>query len=779
MSIQLLAGLRVVEIGDVTTEYAGKILAELGAEVFLIEEPGGAPTRQRRPFAAVADPTRASIPFLARNSDKRSVVFSADDERDHDALRSLVLASDALLAPSGSPFEEALTSLEPAISIYVDDPDGIAAASLVAFAASGGLSSSGWPHQPPCNAPSQLALDAGGVYAAIAVVVGYRELLRGRQPAISHVSLREAAIAGITPWTRPLHSYGLEAAGQGIGARRLGPTGHPILPASDGYVRVLMGTPRQWEAFIELLGRPTELTGDEWGEPAFRREHTDVVFEIASQLTRYRTRADLFEHGQRLGATITPVNTVADVMDDRHVRERGLFVPISDPDLGSVRAQREPFTLADRPPTAVPALGPSLDGSASDAEQATRQPRQSCELARPDRRGPLGGLRVLNCGVGAVVPEAAELLALLGAEVIKVESRRRVDFLRQRQLNDSPAFNQLNLGVQSIAVDMTQEAGRELVRGIVPHCDIVLENMRAPVMRKWGLDYESVRALRPDVIYFSSQGFGSGPYGDFQTYGPNLQAFSGITASWAHPDDPYPVGTTLNHPDHVAGKQALLPILAALIRREQTGEGASIECAQYEVATELIAERFLQEQLQPGSVAPLGNRSLDFAPHGVYPCAGEDRWCAITVTSEDDWAAFHAAIGEPWSRSESFATVEGRLAHAHDLDLHVASWTAARTVEEVERVLRGAGIPVSRAVTGDDMAANGTDASSGFFVPLDHPTVGTHHYTGLPFTLDDGQRVPLRRPPLLGEHTERVLYDLLELDVESVSELIAQGAVGY
>lgn len=779
MSLELLPELRIVEIGHATTEYAGKILAELGAQVVLVEPPGGAATRERRPYAVVSEPSRRSIPFLARNNDKRSVVFDPTSAADEAAFRSLVAASDVVLTPPDSAFDVWLEGVSGIARVNVSDDDGIGAAPLLAFAASGGLASSGWPEQPPCNAPSWLAYDAAGIYVAILALLAHRDGLRGGPPARYEVPLREAAIAGITPWTRPLHSYEQEAAGQGIAHRRLGAAGHPIFRCADGYVRALTGTTRQWGAFVELMGSPESLAAEEWLDPAFRRENMETLYHLGADLAIGRERRDLFESGQALGLTITPVYTVADVMADRHVIERGFFVPVTDPDLGPVQLMREPVKieppLPGRDPQPAPALG---QDQASISGLSPRPSRPAADAASSGAK-PLAGLRVLNLGVGAVVPEAAELLALLGAEVIKVESRRRVDFLRLLHLNGSAAFNQLNLGVLSLAVDMTTEAGRAVVHKLVPQCDIVMENMRAPVVKAWGCDYESVRALRPNVIYFSSQGLGRGPYGDFQTYGPNLQAFSGITASWAHPDDPYAVGTALNHPDHVAGKQALLPILAALVRREATGEGAYIEGAQYEVAAEFIADKFLQEQVAPGSNGPVGNRSLDFAPHGVYPCAGDDRWCAIAVTTDAEWAALRAELAQSWAEDGRYETLEGRLADVDALDAAIADWTRGQDPAELERRLRAAGVPVSRVVIGDDMASAEADHASGFFAALDHPTMETHYYTGLPFRDGAGRRPALRRAPLLGEHTEYVLFDLLDLEPEEVNTLLAERAVGW
>jgi crotonobetainyl-CoA:carnitine CoA-transferase CaiB-like acyl-CoA transferase len=298
-------------------------------------------------------------------------------------------------------------------------------------------------------------------------------------------------------------------------------------------------------------------------------------------------------------------------------------------------------------------------------------------------------------------------------------------------------------------------------------------------VRTWGFDYEQVRKLRPDIVYLSSQGLGAGPYGDYQTYGPNLQAFSGVTSLWAHPDDPFPVGSTINHPDHAAGKQALVAILAALRRREQTGEGCFIDAAQFEAAAAMIADKFLQHQLLPGTTCPGGNASPDFAPHGCYRCAGDERWCAIAVEDDAQWAALGRVVGEPWAADRRFATLAGRRAHAAEIDDSLSRWTRVRPAEDVERELRAAGVPVSIVMTGDDFAAAAPRHGDGLFTCVPHPEAGPRWYTGVPVRLPGGERYPLRRPPLLGEHDDYVLFDLLGLSPGEASALAASGAIGF
>ena len=366
--------------------------------------------------------------------------------------------------------------------------------------------------------------------------------------------------------------------------------------------------------------------------------------------------------------------------------------------------------------------------------------------------------------------------------MLKVESAVRVDFLRQvgvggyMDVNNCPTFNQLNLGTRSIAVDLSNPDGLALIRRFAVHCDLIMENMRAPVIRKWGLDYASARTLRDDAIVLSSQGFGAGPYGDYQTYGPNLQTFSGVTSQWAHPDDPYPVGTTLPHPDHIAGKQALVPLLAALLRRQTGGGGCFIEAAQVERPAYLIGHRFLQEQLAGVEPTTAGNTSPDMAPHGCYRCA-DDAWIAIAVENDRQWQALAALIDA--ADEPAFATVEARITQAARLDPLIAAWTTTRDGAALEATLRAAGVPASRVLTGDDLAADKAHHERGFFAPVGHPTSGTRTYTGAPVFANVGARPRVRRAPLLGEHTDTALLDVLGIDAVDAARLYRSRAIGH
>lgn len=791
--MSLLDGFVVVEVAHPLTEYAGQVLAGLGATVWLVEPSEGSTTRRRRPFAEAASTSRQSIPFLARNLNKKSVAIDRASDADQRLLRDLLRTADVVLDATSSAFHDFVASARPGRLVTLTDDSGLGSSSIVGFAASGGLSSSGWPHQPPCNAPSWLALDAASIYAAgMAIAACFVD--NGGEPIAYDIPYAQAALAGITPWTRTLHSYGMVVSGQGAASARLGAGPYPILRCRDGFIRVLTARGRQWDAWLELLGHPEGLASEEWNDGSFRAANFEVMVAIASEIVADREVDELFKTGQGLGLTITPVLSLDAVMSDKHVRARELFTPMLDPEIGKVEVLRPPVRLPNaRPPLPAPALGQHTSEAAAFAAAHPAPPDQGLGLpptngSRAGETGaphlPLAGIRVLEFGVGAVVPEAASMMALLGAEVIKVESRHHLDFLRQLGLNgpgdfnNCPSFNQMNLGVKSIAIDLRSEEGQAVARGLVAGSDVIMENMRGPVMGKFGLDYETVRKIRPDIVYLSSQGLGSGPYGGFQTFGPNLQTFAGVTSVWAHPDDPHPVGSTLNHPDHLAGKQALVALLAALKRRAATGEGCYLDCAQFEAAAALIGDKFLARQLSDGPVPPLGNRSLDFAPHGCYPCLGEDRWCAIAVETDEQWSALAQVLGGELANRDDLRSAGQRQLRAEEIDALVAEWTRSRTPADAEGTLRAAGVPVSRVVTGDDLAAQADWHTDGIFQSVPHPTAGARWHTGLPVRERGRGWLAVRRAPLLGEHDQEIQLEAGR-SAEQISLLAAAGTIGY
>ena len=389
---------------------------------------------------------------------------------------------------------------------------------------------------------------------------------------------------------------------------------------------------------------------------------------------------------------------------------------------------------------------------------------------------PLENIKVLSFGTGGVGPDACKILGELGADVIKIESKDNLDFMRTigPDINNSAGFNEANRNKRSFGVNLRSERGVELVSQLVKMADVLVENFRGGVMKSLGFDYESVRRLNPEIIYVSSQGFGGGgPFSDFQAYGPMLSAASGMLSIWAQPDDPYPVGSNSPLPDHMASKHVVIAALAALDYRRRTGKGQFIDLAQTEVAASLVGEHYLDYTFNRRITKPMGNRSSYAAPHGCYACKGEDEWCTIAVFTDEEWHSFCDAIGNPaWTKDPKFANLLGRLHNVDELDKMIGEWTATLDAHQVMETLQAAGVAAGVAQRGPDSIADPQLKWDGAIIELDHPVAGKRLYPGVPFKLSGCPPLQSTRAPLLGEHTEEICRDLLKISDEEIKRLI-------
>ena len=401
---------------------------------------------------------------------------------------------------------------------------------------------------------------------------------------------------------------------------------------------------------------------------------------------------------------------------------------------------------------------------------------------------PFAGLRVLSFCIGAVSPELSRWLGEFGADAVKVESRvfpelmRRVANMAGEPLETSAGFNDANRCKRSVAVDMTSEAGRAIARRLAAQADVIVENYRGDVMKNWGVDYDSIRAINPAVIYFSSQGFGrGGPDQYYPTMGPNLAPSYGLFALWGHPGEVEPLGATLNHPDHIAGKMGMIAVVAALDARARTGEGAFIDLSQAEAGALMMGEAYLETLINGEASQPIGNGSPDACPHGIYPCAGEDRWAAIAVQNEDEWLALCNALGwDDWAIDPGLRTLTGRRHLEREIDQRISIWTKDREPAEVAETLQACGIPAGWVMNAVDHLADVHLRERGAFTVIDHPAVGPHPYvSNQGFRVEGWEPRDDVRAPLIGEHTDAVCAEWLGLASEEIAELRASGAIGH
>ncbi len=404
--------------------------------------------------------------------------------------------------------------------------------------------------------------------------------------------------------------------------------------------------------------------------------------------------------------------------------------------------------------------------------------------------GALDGIRILDLGWAMAGPQATRILADFGAEVIKVESRARLDMARtifgphvgDQVPDNSGYFNNFNRNKLGITLNMGKPEGREIFARLVAISDGVLENFSAGVMRGWGLDYADLRAIRPDVVYVSMAGFGhSGPYEHYQTFGPTVQAVSGLTHQSGFPGM-QPAGWGYSYMDHTGGYTGAIAMLQALFHRKRTGEGQYVDLSQVEAAIALTGTAIADYAVNGRRSVREGNRSRwpAIAPHGVYRCKpedgdviGDDDWVAIAVESDEQWRAFANAVEHPeWLDDARFATVGARIEHQDALDAEISAWAKGRHAKEAQRTLQAAGVPAGRVQRSRELYDDDPQlAHRGTFPTVDHPVVGRHRVDGMPAQLSRTPAEFRRGGPLLGQDNAYVYGDLLGMSADEVVRL--------
>jgi benzylsuccinate CoA-transferase BbsF subunit len=395
---------------------------------------------------------------------------------------------------------------------------------------------------------------------------------------------------------------------------------------------------------------------------------------------------------------------------------------------------------------------------------------------------PLAGCRVLDFCWMIAGPLATRLLADLGADVIKVESLARVDRIREvgvqpperRSLDTNAVFNDCNVNKRSICLNLSHPRGVALAKELVRVVDVVTANFTPDRLDRWGLGYADLSAIRPDIIVASMPVMGStGPRSHWRAVGNGITALAGLNALTGFPEQP-PFGLGTLHTDFTTPYFAALQILAALHHRNTTGEGQFIEIAQYEAAVHLLDTELLDLLVNGREASRHGNRAADTAPHGVFPCAGEDRWIALAVRNAAEWAALCAELGlvELAERSE-LKSRDGRQTAAAEIEAAIARATRTRDVWELAAALQAAGVPASPVEDVGDLVER-DPMHAGFLTEVQHPAGVSMLVQHEPITWN-GERLPLRRAPLLGEHTADVLGEVLGLTMEEIAELAAEG----
>jgi len=805
----MLGAYRVLDLTDERGQLAGQLLAFLGAEVILVEPPGGSSARRVGPFAEGADPVGgdASLFFWSYNRGKRSVVLDLDVDEGRDALRRLAAGADVVLESAGPGRMAALglrpddlAALNPAlvtVSISAFGGDGPKAGwqatDLTVAAAGGQMSLTGDDDRAPLRVgvPQSFhhaAADAAGA-ALIALYERQQHSGLGQHVDISaQQSVLQAAQSMML--ARPVGASLLTRVAGGV---KVGPIHIQLMwPCADGHVSVtlLFGAAIapftrnlvEWaceEGFLD-----EELRSQDWVNFAvalFTKPETVGVYErLKTELGRFlatKTKQELLDAAFARRLLIAPVTTTGDVLASPQLAAREYWQDVAHDD---GRVVRYPGAVARFSATPLPALpaAPAIgrDTAAVLAEPARRPAVPAGRTPAARRGGALEGLKVLDLMWVMAGPAGSRVLADYGATVVRVESANRVDTARTLQpfrddgngVDDSALFNNMNAGKLGMALDLSKPGATDVVFDLVRWADVVLESFSPRAMKGWGLDYEALRRVNPGIVMLSSCLMGqSGPWSSLAGYGTMAAAISGFfnVAGWP---DRAPSGPFGAYTDYVAPKFLVPALLAALEHRRRTGEGQYIDLSQAEASLHLLAPALLHQHVNGVRTERRGNDDDVFAPHGVYPCRGDDRWVAIAITDDVAWRAWCELTGRG-----DLAALDGpaRLARRRELDDVLAAWTATLEAETAQDLLQANGIAAHQVQNSPECMADPQLAHRGHFVTVEHATQGTTVVEGTRFRLSRTPASTTRGGPSHGEHTFDVLTDLLGYDADRIAEL--------
>ncbi|MCO5200196.1 MAG: CoA transferase [Chloroflexi bacterium] len=737
--MDLLAGERFsVASYGIGAAYAGWLLREFGAEVrhtTALDPDGiGAFLGQGAPFAK-APPLQAEVGGTLITD----VPVSAPSREQVEALSRL--ARVIWLTPWG-----AETSW-----------NGRRSTELVQYAAGGWMTMVGEPDREPLAPPGSLGQFIAGLYAAIAALTGHAGW--GSGTGLIEVPEIEAMAATLIYDSIAFQYYGALRGRVGNRYSRNQPT-IVTLPCKDGYIGIHAALHSQWVTLAGLVGHPELVRDPRFTSPGERAKNIGELDEYLLPWLAKRTRWEVYHELQRNRIPCSAHPDMAEVLASPHLRARGFWREVLTPSGKTLRVPGAPARVR---------AAPSAGGA-----RAPGGPWRD------------GALRVVDLSMGWAGPLAGQILGMLGADVIKVESHIRFDWWRgSRPPGDDPSlalyershvFNAVNRGKRGITLNLATPGGNDLAHRLIRDADIVIENFGAGIIEKLGLTYGQLSAGNPGLIMLRQPGFGSdGPEGRYVTFGNTIEGMSGLTALIGYPGgQPVMLSNALGDP--VSGLTGTIALLSALAARERDGRGRVIEAAQLEGFMPLVSEALIEYQRTGGIPSRNGNRRRGHVPAGAFPCR-DGEWVALEVNSDAEWAALSALIGEPWAMETTLATQAARESREAEIETRVATWTQTRGRDDLVAACLALGVVASPVLTEGEILSLEPLVESGFWEGEDRAHVGFHLYPGLPIRGEGGRPEASGPAPTLGEHTTEVLA-AMGLGKEELLRLADEGVIG-
>ena len=790
-----LGGIKVLELGEgVSAPFCAKLFADYGAKVIKVETPDGDITRGWGPFPSDCPHPEKSGLFFFLNTNKLGVTLDVATGEGRERFLSLVSWADVLIE-NCPPQQLRQRQLDYATLSRVN-PD-LVMISITAFGQTGPyanwkaydlnayhLSASGSRY---CGRPEAAPLEQGtfaadffGAYTAAAWGLA---AIRGRAQAGGgqHLDVSCAeAIAALFVGCQNIGAY----AQEGVFARRSGvgmALGAPatILPAKDGHVWVMALERGQWDGLRRAMGDPEWAHLEMFQDMFVRGQNADMIYPLMEQWTLDHTKQEIMDLCQANGCPTTALFTVDEIAAHPHLEERGYFVDIDHSLLGTVRTMNAPIRLPASPGGPrhpAPLLGQHntevLDAIASVEAREISEPRLARAL-------PLAGLRVANFGWGWLGPVVGQTLGFLGAEVYKIESHARVDINRtlppfgggvrdpDRSIQNHAGW----AGNGSVTINLKKPEGQDLARQLVARCDVAVENFGPGVMKKLHVTYEELRAVKSDVILVSLPPAGLfGPLKDIRTYGMSLSSITGLDSLTGYSGGP-PMPMENAFADPLGGIIGAFAVLLALCHRDRTGVGQHVDASQQEGLLQMIAPAYMDYLLNGRVAGPMGNRHplAVAAPHGVFRCAGDDRWISIAVFTDEEWRGLVEAMEHPdWALA--FAESASRRRDIDVLHEKLSKWTQGFDDYELAKRLQEHGVAAAPVLNVADLLNDPHHKERGTFIEVTHPLGFKETIYGA-YVKTTGASPRVTPGPVMGRDNEHVFRELMGISAARYREL--------
>jgi len=803
---------RVLDLTDEGAGLCGLVLADLGADVRLIEPPSGLPSRHRGPYAGEsADPERA-LGFWAVHRNKQSLVLDLTTAADRQRLRELARDADVIIDGGTQPAlrahgldAQSLCAEHPrlvgvTISAYgctgpkADWP----ATDLTATAASMALYITGDADRPPLSATLPQAFLNAGAEAAVQTLMALTERDRSGRGQHIDVSAQTAMMATTQSFCLN-HAWGAPQIERTAGGARFTPAIHIrfVYRCKDGWMNftLLFGdaigpaTRRMFEWIHEQGYCDAAMRDKDWigyglalytgAEPS---EEFERVKACLDAFCAAHTKAELFAGALERKLLLVPLADAADLADSAQLAARDFWRDVERTDLSAAVRFPGPFAKLSATPITYRRAPPRL-GDDRGWAHAARAPRG--DLHTPAAQ-PLAGLKVADFSWVYAGPAITRNLSDYGATVVRIETSQRVEALRtqppywQGEIGLERSLNYGNVNTNKLGLDLNLALpeGRALAEQLIRWADVVVENYTPRVLRAFGLDWAHVHALNPRAVMLSSCLSGqTGPLADLTGYGTMGAAIAGFGYLTGWPDRP-PAGAFGAYSDYTSPRLATAALLAALMHQRETGAGQYIDVSQSEASMLFLTEVALDHACNGFVTSPQGNRHCVHAPSGVYPTLGDGRWVALAATDQTQWHALCRVAGTQWADDVRYATPAARRQHADPLDADIARWSAAADADALVAALIAADVPAHIVSTSADLFADPQLAHRGHFITLNHPQMG-------PTPWENARAILSRTPadvhstgPMYGEHNQLVLSELLGLDDDAIAELVIAGAIG-